>query len=93
MRIVNFPAHLFNLRALFSISEQKGHLLFRKLGLFVAGIPAPLGIGPVELDDGESVNGFLCEEFGTRNAQDITAYGDARRYLSQICATHQLAFS
>src|SRR6185436_4054521 len=30
-------------------------------GSFVAGIPAPLGIGKVELEDGERVCGFICE--------------------------------
>ena len=30
-------------------------------GSFVAGIPAPLGIGKVRLEDGSLVSGFLCE--------------------------------
>ena len=31
-----------------------------QFGSFVAGIPAPLGIGKLELADGTSVNGFIC---------------------------------
>ena len=31
------------------------------LGEFVAAIPAPLGIGKVQLADGSEVPGFLCE--------------------------------
>ena len=50
-------------------------------GSFVAGIPAPLGIGSVELDDGETVKGFLCEAHATAAAHDITALGGWRRYL------------
>ena len=33
-------------------------------GSFVAGIPAPLGIGKVKLEDGSAVSGFLCESLG-----------------------------
>jgi allophanate hydrolase len=33
-----------------------------EFGSFVDGIPAPLGIGTVELEDGESVRGFVCED-------------------------------
>jgi allophanate hydrolase len=50
-------------------------------GSFVAGIPAPLGIGKVELDDGEKVAGFICEGYAADGAQDITALGGWRRYL------------
>ena len=51
-------------------------------GGFVAGIPAPLGIGSVTLDDGEVVKGFLCEAHATRDAHDITALGGWRSYLA-----------
>ena len=50
-------------------------------GSFVAGIPAPLGIGTVALEDGEMVQGFLCEGYATRAARDITPLGGWRRYL------------
>ncbi|HWS57462.1 MAG TPA: allophanate hydrolase [Actinotalea sp.] len=53
-----------------------------ELGALVAGIPAPLGIGTVELDDGSSVLGFLCEEVATRTARDITAHGGWRAFLA-----------
>ncbi|MGH6924359.1 MAG: allophanate hydrolase-related protein, partial [Propylenella sp.] len=52
-------------------------------GSFVAGIPAPLGIGTVELEDGDRVLGFVCESHGTRNARDITAFGGWRNYLAE----------
>jgi allophanate hydrolase len=50
-------------------------------GSFVAGIPAPLGIGKVKLEDGSSVSGFLCESIGVANAVDISALGGWRQYL------------
>ena len=50
-------------------------------GSFVAGIPAPLGIGTVELEDGEQVKGFLCEAHATAGARDITELGGWRRHL------------
>ena len=51
-------------------------------GLFVAGIPAPLGIGRVQLADGSTVQGFVCEAAGIVGATDITAFGGWRAYLA-----------
>jgi allophanate hydrolase len=51
-------------------------------GSFVAGIPAPLGIGKVELADGRIVPGFICEGIGTEGATDITRFGGWRNYLA-----------
>lgn len=49
-------------------------------GAFVAAIPAPLGIGRVELEDGNWVQGFLCENYAVEGAQDISAYGGWRAF-------------
>lgn len=51
-------------------------------GDFVTGIPAPLCIGTVALDDGTSVKGFLCEPAGLDGAEDITALGGWRAFLA-----------
>lgn len=51
-------------------------------GRFVAHIPAPLGIGKLTLEDGAEVSGFLCEAHAVTNAQEITALGGWRAYLS-----------
>jgi allophanate hydrolase len=51
-------------------------------GSFVALIPAPLGIGTITLDDGRSVQGFLCEAHAIRGAEDITAFGGWRAWLA-----------
>lgn len=54
-----------------------------QFGSFVAGIPAPLGIGKLDLVDGSVVNGFICEPIGVVNAQDITQYGGWRAWLAE----------
>jgi allophanate hydrolase len=48
---------------------------------FVAGIPAPLGIGTLTLADGQAVQGFLCERYAIANAEDISRFGGWRGYL------------
>jgi len=50
-------------------------------GSFVAGIPSPLGIGKVKLEDGSEVSGFMCEALSVADAQDISALGGWRQYL------------
>jgi allophanate hydrolase len=52
-------------------------------GSFVAGIPAPLGIGKVKLEDGAEVSGFMCEGIGVAGAEDISALGGWRQYLAR----------
>lgn len=49
-------------------------------GPFVADIPAPLGIGKVQLDDGTEAPGFLCEPGGLVAAREITDFGGWRAY-------------
>ena len=51
-------------------------------GGFVAGIPAPLGIGMVRLADGNPVQGFVCEAAAVAAAEDITHFGGWRAYLA-----------
>jgi allophanate hydrolase len=51
-------------------------------GSFVAGIPAPLGIGTLSLADGGTVKGFICEPWAIARATDITAHGGWRAYLA-----------
>ena len=52
-----------------------------QLGSFVAGIPAPLAIGKIELDDGRWLTGFVCEPHVLNDAEEITALGGWRAYL------------
>ena len=66
-----------------SIELEVWELPATAYGTFVAGIPAPLGIGTVALDDGSRVQGFVCESHAARSARDITAFGGWRRYLAE----------
>ncbi|MEX0954049.1 MAG: allophanate hydrolase [Rhizobiaceae bacterium] len=52
------------------------------VGAFLAGIPAPLGIGTVELEDGEAVKGFLGESYSLAGATDITSFGGWRKWIA-----------
>lgn len=47
-------------------------------GKLLTMIPAPLGLGTLELEDGTATIGFLCEEYAVRDARDITACGGWR---------------
>jgi allophanate hydrolase len=52
-----------------------------QVGSFIAAIPAPLGMGKIELDSGALVTGFLCEGYASEGAADITSYGSWRDYV------------
>jgi allophanate hydrolase len=52
------------------------------LGDLLALIPAPLGLGKLELVDGRVVTGFICEPRGVLGARDITAWGGWRAWLA-----------
>lgn len=54
-----------------------------ELGSFLTGIPAPLGLGKVELADGRWETGFICEGYGLEGAEDITRFGGWRAWLAQ----------
>lgn len=54
----------------------------KNLGEFMLKINSPLGIGNIELYDGEYVKGFICEGYGELNSDDITEYGSFKNYKS-----------
>lgn len=54
-------------------------------GSFVALIPAPLGIGTLELSDGSSLQGFVCEAQALQDgALDISHFGGWRAYMQSL---------
>lgn len=53
-------------------------------GSFVALIPAPLGIGMLELADGSTVQGFVCESHALAGAEDISRFGGWRSYVASL---------
>ncbi|HEY2204209.1 MAG TPA: allophanate hydrolase [Pseudonocardia sp.] len=61
------------------------------LGRFLAGLPAPMGLGPVELADGRWVTGFCCSAEAGASGTDITAYGGWRAYLAARADAHAAA--
>ncbi len=53
-------------------------------GSFVAMIPAPLGVGMLNLADGTSAQGFLCEAQALCDATDISHFGGWRPYVQSL---------
>jgi allophanate hydrolase len=53
-------------------------------GSFVPLVAAPLCIGTIEIEDGSTVQGFLCEPAALAGAVDITAHGGWRAYLASL---------
>ena len=70
-----------------AIEVEVWELPARHFGSFVAGIPAPLGIGKTLLEDGSSVPGFICEPAGLVGSTDITAFGGWRAWLAARAAS------
>ncbi len=57
------------------------------VGTFVDGVPQPLSIGTLELDDGSLVKGFLVEPCAVEDAIEITHLGGWRQYLATLTGT------
>jgi allophanate hydrolase len=54
------------------------------VGSFVAGVPQPLGIGQLRLEDGTTVMGFIAEPAALEGATEITHFGGWRNYLTSL---------
>jgi len=54
------------------------------VGSFVDGVPQPLSIGTLRLEDGTLVKGFLVEPAATEDALEITHLGGWRNYLQSL---------
>jgi allophanate hydrolase len=67
-----------------SIAVEVWEMPIEHFGSFVALVPSPLGIGTIELEDGSSVQGFLCEPAALEGATDITAHGGWRAYMASL---------
>ncbi|WP_234421708.1 hypothetical protein [Parazoarcus communis] len=75
--VLRFRAHAL----MQAIEVEVWELPAAELGTFLAGIPAPLGLGKVTLADGRQETGFICEPSGIEGATDISHFGSWRRYL------------
>ena len=76
------PGMLRVLSGGYSIALEVWEVPMSKYGELVASIPAPLGIGRLELADGSWVQGFLCEQYALEGAEDISRYGGWRQFLA-----------
>ena len=63
-----------------SIEVELWNLPAPATGSLLRSISPPLGIGWLELVDGRTVLGFLCEAYAVQTAIDITASGGWRAY-------------
>ena len=69
------------------IELEVWELAVEAFGRLVAGVPPPLAIGTVVLQDGRAVKGFLCEADAVAGAREITSFGgwraSARRFTAR----------
>lgn len=68
-----------------AIEVEVWRLPSETVGSFLAGIPAPLGLGQVELADGSWKCGFICTDGALNDggeAQDISEFGGWRKWLA-----------
>lgn len=66
-----------------SIEVEVWRVPMTRVGDLLASIPAPLGLGSVQLAGGRVVHGFLCEAAATADALDITHLGGWRAHLAR----------
>jgi allophanate hydrolase len=67
-----------------AIAVEVWELPSSELGSFLTGIPAPLGLGKVQLADGRWESGFICEPYGLAGAVEISHLGGWRAYLKSL---------
>ena len=64
-----------------AIEVEVWQLTPEAFGQFVKGVPAPMTIGTLILEDGSTVHGFGCEPIALEGATDITEFGGWRAFL------------
>jgi allophanate hydrolase len=64
-----------------AIAVEVWDMPLEAVGSFLALIPAPLGLGSLELADGRWVHGFVCEAHALTAARDVTAFGGWRAFM------------
>ena len=74
------PGLQFNLQGQ-SIEVEVWSIPRAEFGDIVAEVPAPLGIGNVQLEDGSWVKGFICEGYALEDATDISHFGGWRGFI------------
>tara|TARA_R110001583_G_scaffold7720_3_gene37843 strand:- start:11201 stop:13039 length:1839 start_codon:yes stop_codon:yes gene_type:complete len=64
-----------------AIEVEVWRLPVSTVGSFLQDIGQPLGLGKVQLDDGNWVTSFICEGYAIKTAEDITSFGSWRAYI------------
>jgi allophanate hydrolase len=67
-----------------AIAVEVWALPMAQAGSFLSLVPAPLGLGTIELADGTPVHGFLCEAHALAGAPDVSSFGGWRAYLASL---------
>ncbi|MFD4139364.1 allophanate hydrolase [Streptomyces sp. NPDC058572] len=65
-----------------AVEAEVWELPVQGLGILTAALPRPMAIGRVELADGTTAPGFLCEPGAVQDAEDISHHGGWRAYRS-----------
>ncbi|WP_280319608.1 allophanate hydrolase [Nocardia wallacei] len=65
-----------------SVAGERWLLSPAALGRFLSGLPAPMQLGAVELDDGAWTTAFGCDAAAAAAAEDISEYGGWRAALA-----------
>ena len=68
----------------FAIDLEIYEMPISEVGSFLDLIPAPLGLGNIELEDGSWVKGFICEPYAIDGSKDISDLGGWRSYIKQL---------
>lgn len=58
---------------------------------FLADLPAPMTLGPVELEGGTTATGVLCDPTAAARGTDVTAFGCWRAYLRHLSTQRPVA--
>jgi allophanate hydrolase len=66
-----------------SVEVELHRITPEALGRLLVTVPAPLGLGSVELADGRTVAGFLCEPYAVVGAPEITSCANWPAYLAE----------
>lgn len=67
-----------------AVEVEVWELTTEAFGSFVAAVPPPMVIGTLQLADGTSVKGFMCEGCATAGAKDISRFGGWRAFLASL---------
>jgi allophanate hydrolase len=65
-----------------AIAVEVYRMSVQAVGQLMTTVPSPLGIGTVELADGSTTLGFICEPYALDDGVDITGFGGWRSYVA-----------